>query len=205
MAKRSTRDKERTGITRPPGAQELSEYVVAQLFGATSTQQPDDLRAPQRTMSAEARTAALRLKSTPPIEETALPHDVRGSTEALTAQAHRSHGAKVTLAWFPWRRLASEYADKFGYLTPVKVRRATSLPFNPTTVSVTDRLGGVMGDPARETAGDAAIPAGFTYAWQFVDHDITFEVSSPRRSAPAGEDPQHATGWTFTFADLVNF
>ena len=33
-------------------------------------------------------------------------------------QGHRFHGAKINLAWFPWRRLASPCADKFGYLTP---------------------------------------------------------------------------------------
>jgi hypothetical protein len=36
-----------------------------------------------------------------------------------------------------------------------------------------------MGDPGRETGvADSPIPAGFTYVGQFVDHDITLDVSS---------------------------
>ena len=35
-----------------------------------------------------------------------------------------------------------------------------------------------MGDPGRETSPDSTLPAGFTYFGQFVDHDITFDVSS---------------------------
>ncbi len=48
-------------------------------------------------------------------------------------------------------------------------------------------LGNMMGDPGRDPnpashnpadAGVSSIPAGFTYFGQFVDHDITFDVSS---------------------------
>jgi Animal haem peroxidase len=40
-------------------------------------------------------------------------------------------------------------------------------------------LGDLMGDTGRESGlGDTNIPAGFTYVGQFVDHDITLDVSS---------------------------
>ena len=113
-----------------------------------------------------------------PVKESSLPRDVRESTEALAPQAKRFHGAKVSLAWFPWKRLASDCADKFGYLTPKKIRSATSLPFNANTIGLMDQLGALMADAGRETAADSGIPAGFTYVGQFVDHDITFDVSS---------------------------
>jgi hypothetical protein len=103
---------------------------------------------------------------------------VKETTEALAPQAKRFHGAKVSLAWFPWSRLASDCADKFGYLTPKNIRSATRLPLNPVTVGLMDQLGGLMGDAGRDTAGDSGIPAGFTYVGQFVDHDITLDVSS---------------------------
>ena len=35
-----------------------------------------------------------------------------------------------------------------------------------------------MADPGRETAPDSTIPAGYTYFGQFVDHDVTLDVSS---------------------------
>jgi len=41
-----------------------------------------------------------------------------------------------------------------------------------------DQLGDLIGNPGRETSPDSTIPAGFTYVGQFVDHDITFDVSS---------------------------
>jgi Animal haem peroxidase len=123
----------------------------------------------------------LSLKAAVPIER--LPQDIPPTNQALKHQAHRFHGAKINLAWFPWKLLASQCADKFGYLTPASVRNATKLPFNGTTIGLMDNLGELMGDPGRETSPDATIPAGFTYVGQFVDHDITFDVSS-RLDAP---------------------
>ena len=39
-------------------------------------------------------------------------------------------------------------------------------------------LADLMGDAARETGTDSITPAGYTYFGQFVDHDITLDVSS---------------------------
>ena len=178
--------KPRSTPSAPKGAQDLPDYVVAQLFGPTSARQPlkGSTRARRQRsfapgLAAEVQRAAARMVGAPAVAESALPRDVRETTEALAPQAKRFHGAKVSLAWFPWRRLASDCADKFGYLTPSIIRSATRLPFNPTTVGLMDRLGALMGDAGRETAGDSGIPAGFTYVGQFVDHDITLDVSSP--------------------------
>ncbi|HEY0302643.1 MAG TPA: heme peroxidase family protein, partial [Rhizomicrobium sp.] len=41
-----------------------------------------------------------------------------------------------------------------------------------------DDLGALMGYAGREISPDSVIPAGFTYVGQFVDHDITLDVSS---------------------------
>jgi len=180
--------------SRPEGAQNLPDYVVAQLFGPTSAIAPVRGRREAVVdrslhpgLAARVQSAATRLRSTAPVAEASLPRDVRATTDALTMQAHRFHGAKLSLAWFPWRRLASPCADMFGYLTPPKVRNATSLPFNATTRDLMDRLGALMGDPGRETAGDSGIPAGFTYVGQFVDHDITLDVSSTLDAAVNAE------------------
>ena len=170
----------------PQGSQGLPEYVVAQLFGPSALQPPARAkiatsaieRSARAGVSAEVQAAAMRMTGEAPVKESALPRDVKESTEALAPQAKRFHGAKVSLAWFPWKRLASDCADKFGYLTPKIIRSFTSLPFNATTVALMDQLGTLMGDAGRETAADSGIPAGFTYVGQFVDHDITFDVSS---------------------------
>lgn len=107
-----------------------------------------------------------------------MPEDIRASVAALRPKAQRFHGTKVPLAWFPFPWLSSPCADKFGYLTTGLVRAASRLPFNATSRALLGQLGDMMADPGRETAPDTAIPAGFTYFGQFVDHDITLDVSS---------------------------
>ena len=72
-------------------------------------------------------------------------------------------------------------------MSSVAVRAATKLPFNVANQALLGQLGGMMGDPGRDPnpgshnpadAGVSAIPAGYTYFGQFVDHDITFDISS---------------------------
>lgn len=107
-----------------------------------------------------------------------MPEDVRASVTALRPRTQRFHGTKVPLAWFPFPGLSSPCADKFGYLTPPKVRALSKLPFNATTRALLGQLGDMMADPGRDVAPDTTIPSGFTYFGQFVDHDITLDVSS---------------------------
>ena len=107
-----------------------------------------------------------------------MPDEVRASVAALKPGARRFHGTKISLAWFPFPWISAPCADKFGYLTPAAVRTASRLPFNAVTQSLLGQLGDLMADSGRETAPDSTIPAGYTYFGQFVDHDVTLDVSS---------------------------
>ncbi|HEX8117940.1 MAG TPA: heme peroxidase family protein [Pyrinomonadaceae bacterium] len=120
-----------------------------------------------------------------PIEK--LPEDIRESVPALKPSVRRFHGTKIPLYWFPLPKISSRCADKFGYMSSAATRAATKLPFNVTTQALLNQLGNLMGDAGRDPnptshnpadPGVSNIPAGYTYFGQFVDHDITFDVSS---------------------------
>jgi len=105
--------------------------------------------------------------------------EVRQTTGSMNPAAKRFHGAKVSLAWFPFSSVGSKCAEKFGYMSPSSVRSATKLPFGAANITLVENLGALMGDVGRETGiADSTIPAGYTYVGQFIDHDITFDVSS---------------------------
>ena len=108
-----------------------------------------------------------------------LPVDIRASLEAVRPEhGRRFHGAKFSLGYFPQHEVFSAAADKFGYLTKSRVRKASRLPLDDTTRDLLTQLGNLMANSGRETAADSATPSGFTYVGQFVDHDITLDVSS---------------------------
>ncbi|MFK4836120.1 heme peroxidase family protein [Microbacterium sp. ZW T2_14] len=107
-----------------------------------------------------------------------LPVDIRGSLEAVRPEHGRFHGAKFSLGYFPAHEVFSSAADKFGYLTKPKVRAASRLPVDDATRALLTQLGDLMANSGRETADDSATPSGYTYVGQFVDHDITLDVSS---------------------------
>jgi hypothetical protein len=120
-----------------------------------------------------------------PVEK--LPTDVKESIPALKPTFRRFHGTKIPLYWFPLPKISSRCADKFGYMSSAAVRAATRLPFNAVTQALLNNLGNLMGDAGRDpnvnsnnpaAPGVSNIPAGFTYFGQFVDHDITLDVSS---------------------------
>jgi hypothetical protein len=100
------------------------------------------------------------------------------SVEALRESVKRFHGTKVPLSYFPGSVVRSRCADKFGYMTPAAVRNSTKLPFSLTTQTLLGQLGAAMGNPAAQAGADSTIPAGYTYFGQFVDHDVTFDISS---------------------------
>ncbi|MGE0601411.1 MAG: heme peroxidase family protein [Dehalococcoidia bacterium] len=109
----------------------------------------------------------------------ALPTDVRGSIGTLKPRVRSLHGAKVSLAWFPWPVIFSPCGDRFGYLASTAVRNATKLPFNAVSEAALNQLGDLMAKSGRETGvSDSTIPAGYTYVGQFIDHDVTLDVSS---------------------------
>jgi hypothetical protein len=106
------------------------------------------------------------------------PESILKSLKALEPPIKRYHGVKVPIRWFPGWLILSPCADKFGYMFSAAVRNASKLPFTVTMQAALNQLGNLMGDPGRETGPDSIIPAGYTYFGQFVDHDITFDVSS---------------------------
>ncbi len=120
-----------------------------------------------------------------PVEK--FPEDIRASVFALKGRLRRFHGIKIPLYWFPLPWVISACADRFGYMSAASVRPAPKLPFNAATQALLGQLGNMMGDPGRDPnpasndpadAGVSSLPAGFVYFGQFVDHDITFDVSS---------------------------
>lgn len=104
--------------------------------------------------------------------------EVKASVAALKPETRRVHGAKLALAWFPFPSVTSPCTDRFGYMSVEATRTATKLPFNVATQALLAQLGNLMGDPGRDQAADSTIPAGYTYFGQFVDHDVTLDVSS---------------------------
>jgi hypothetical protein len=115
------------------------------------------------------------------------PEDIQGSVLSLRERLRRFHGIKIPLYWFPLPWIISTCADRFGYMSSTAVRNSTKLPFNVPTQALLGQLGNMMGDPGRDPnptsnnpadSGVSSVPAGFVYFGQFVDHDITFDVSS---------------------------
>jgi len=120
-----------------------------------------------------------------PIEK--FPEEIRASLFTLKPLFKRFHGIKIPLYWFPFPWVISACADKFGYMSAPGVRTATKLPFDAPTQALLDQLGNMMGDPGRDPnplsqnpadPGVSSVPSGFVYFGQFVDHDITLDVSS---------------------------
>jgi hypothetical protein len=113
----------------------------------------------------------------PRVDEDELPADVRDSLVHLRGPVARFHGAKFSLGYFPFPSFASDCADKFGYLTTPATRAASRLPVTAANRALLEELGRAMGDTGAP-AQDSATPSGYTYVGQFVDHDITLDVSS---------------------------
>jgi Animal haem peroxidase len=131
--------------------------------------------------TAKAEQIAAAIKAFKP--ENALPIDklsdeLRQSIPALRPSIKRFHGAKIALGWFPGPALRSPCANKFGYMSPVATRNSSKLPFDVATQALLGQLGALMADPSRASGPDSIMPAGYTYFGQFVDHDITLDVSS---------------------------
>ena len=127
------------------------------------------------------------------------PEPVVRSLKALEPPVKRFHGMKVPILWFPWKLMKSPCADKFGYMFPAGVRNASKLPFDATSQALLNQLGNLMGDPGRDSGADSIIPAGYTYFGQFVDHDITLDVSS---SIDASQDANTITNMRTPALDL---
>jgi hypothetical protein len=119
--------------------------------------------------------AARRLPRAFPLDK--LPEEIRGSLVTLKPAKRSFHGARFSLAYFPGSLFRSPCANKFGYKSTNSTRTATRLNFDVVNRGLLMDLGAQMASPSG-VAVDAAIPAGFTYVGQFVDHDVTFDISS---------------------------
>lgn len=161
------------------------------------------LQTPKRVpKSLEQLSTAARKKMVAkliPRPEPAPPEPVEKSIRALRPPLKRFHGMKVPLLWFPGGLIKSPCADKFCYMFGSSVRNATKLPFDVATQALLADLGELMGDPGREMGGDSTIPAGYTYFGQFVDHDVTLDVSS---SIDAVQDARTITNMRTPALDL---
>jgi len=113
-----------------------------------------------------------------------LPSDVRASLRFMKKDVKRFHGAKASLAWFPWRFRFSRCRNRFGYMVNGNFRNSTKLGFNAVNIALLNALGNLMGNSGRENSiPDSTIPAGYTYFGQFVDHDVTLDITSSIDSA----------------------
>lgn len=124
------------------------------------------------------RTKTSDPKPTPPFAREKLPQELQRSLEGLRGPRRNTHGAKFSLAYFPQANLRTPCADRFGYLAPAAVRQETKLPFTPQTRKRLEALGELMANQDRESSVESDVPAGYTYVGQFIDHDITLDVSS---------------------------
>jgi hypothetical protein len=135
-------------------------------------------RVPKRFGELKPMSVRKMLTDLVPEPVPAPPEPVSRSLRALQPRVKRFHGVRVPVYWFPDRLLRAPNADMFGYMFPAAVRSRSKLPFNETHRDLLTELGHLMGDPDRDTGADSIIPAGYTYFGQFVDHDITFDVTS---------------------------
>ena len=154
----------------PAGFVNAKPVALDQLQGRA-----DDLELELTVPVEDLLKSANRIDTTSKQESSA---EVKASVSALKPETRRVHGAKLALAWFPFPSVTSPFTDRFGYLSDAATRTATKLPFNVATQALLAQLGNLMGDPGRDQAGDSTIPAGYTYFGQFVDHDVTLDVSS---------------------------
>ncbi len=154
----------------PFNAQQLIEF----------TKKLDDLKIiPTVELPRIAETISkINPNALPPIIK--LPVDIReGIAKVNPDTVKRFHGVKLNLDWFPGGIVFSPCANKFGYLTLPAVRTSSKLDFTAANQTLLNKLGDFMGGVAGSPGGaDSTIPAGYTYFGQFVDHDITLDVSS---------------------------
>jgi hypothetical protein len=139
------------------------------------------------TVGLEQLLASVNRIRPAPVPIQKMPEDIKASLQVIKPGVRRLHGIKLDLSWFPFPGLITSCADRFGYMSSAATRTATKLPFNVATQALLGQLGNMMGDPGRDPnpashnpalPGVSSIPAGFTYFGQFVDHDITFDISS---------------------------
>lgn len=172
-------------ISRPTFEAQLTHSITQKNFVNPSPLKTEDLEKRLTEFKLKPRVnvksileSVNKINPVPLLAQVNLPEDIRSSITALKPDIKRFHGAKLSLSWFPVPMVLSPCSDKFGYMSTAAVRTASKLPFTPVNQALLGQLGNMMGDPGRDTGADSNIPAGFTYFGQFVDHDITMDISS---------------------------
>ena len=154
-------------------------FLDEQLHGRTTKKAPHN---DQFTGAAAIEDAASHIRTAAPVPVSKLPDEIVQSVETLQPKHRTMHGAKYSLAYFPGSRVRRAGGDRFGYLSSTPVRAASRLPFTTANRTLLTALGAAMAEPAPgledPAAHDSSLGAGVTYVGQFVDHDITFDVSS---------------------------
>lgn len=157
---------------------ESQPFLEAQLHGDTVVnRRPRSAKRP--TGAARITAAAAVLKKRAPVPLKDLPDEINQSIEMLKPSQRSLHGSKFSLLYFPGSVRRSPCADMFGYMSKASTRNATKLPYTAANRALLEALGVAMAAPGRDApVADSPIDAGFTYVGQFVDHDITLDVSS---------------------------
>jgi len=105
---------------------------------------------------------------------------IQASFKIMEPRVKRFHGARPLASLFAANALNSPCVDRFGYMIGQGARKRSKLELNDENRALLSDLGNLMGNSGRESLADpnSTIPAGFTYFGQFVDHDLTLDVSS---------------------------
>ncbi|KRF46214.1 heme peroxidase family protein [Terrabacter sp. Soil810] len=146
---------------------------------STNTSDPVAETTDPAHVHASVQALAARIEPEAPVPLATLPDEIRQSVTALQPGRRSTHGSKYSLAYFPGPQVRRPCGDRFGYLTTARTRSATRLPFTAANRGLLTALGTAMAAPGRDAPiADSTIDAGMTYAGQFIDHDITLDVSS---------------------------
>lgn len=183
VVNRTTRKGASPKVPKPVADVELEvpsqPFLDEQLHGKTTKKAGHD---GQSTGPEAIRAAASHIRATAPMPVSKLPEEIVQSVEALQPKHRSMHGAKYSLAYFTGSRVRMAGGDRFGYMSSTPVRAASRLPFTPGNKTLLTALGAAMAEPAPgvedPAAHDSSVAAGVTYVGQFVDHDVTFDVSS---------------------------
>ncbi len=153
-------------------------FLEDQLHGQTVKAAPQRRPALAQGRVPSVASVAKRIKRVAPVPVKRLPAEITQSVRALEPPRRSIHGSKFSLAYFPGPALRAPCADRFGYMSSQRAR-ATKLPFTAASRARLEALGAAMAAPGRDTPlADSMIDAGMTYIGQFIDHDITLDVSS---------------------------
>lgn len=108
-----------------------------------------------------------------------MPRILHGAKITIEEASSDAGGGKMRAMNVPFAMALVPDFRRFDYLFPqLQNDAANLLPESPQTVENLKRLGQSMLDNSPGDQQNSTVPAAYTYFGQFVDHDITFEVTS---------------------------